>query len=326
MRLISLLAVATPFIAVHATPASRNMATVDYTISHIALINNSTQRFVHFLFSFVQLGHESDPITSWSQLANLDSGESRVFSTNWQDGTLLRFSINGVASTQSSGPLFQTSLASTCTATYLATAPYFAGVQFPLQQQRSRMFKLLAIILVALATHAAAHAVVTTPTPRQFGPAAQEACGAAVYKSLTSDLTGPIEFSVRKIDTTYNADACHIWFCRGAQYEDNVENTRVYEAGTVVPMKIDLVAHHTGYANVSVVDLAAQVPIARLFTWPVYANDSLGPSKWPKNETEFEVTIPDLGSKCTQAGACAIQWWWYATGGQTYESCIDFTQ
>lgn len=73
--------------------------------------------------------------------------------------------------------------------------------------------------------------------------------------------------------------------------------------------------------------------------WPVYANDSLGPSAWPKNESEhcldtmidyietdllaseadFEITIPDLGSQCSTVGACAIQWWWYVWAPDPFE-------
>ncbi|KAL0571511.1 hypothetical protein V5O48_010461 [Marasmius crinis-equi] len=208
------------------------------------------------------------------------------------------------------------------------------------------MYKLLALIVATLVVRALGHARVTTPTPRNLGAAAQAACGAAVYKVLTSgiflsrvlhqscinaaliDLTGPLENANAKIDSAYNAEACHLYFCRGAQYQDNVNNTRVYKAGTVVPFHVDLVAHHTGWANVSVVNLATQTPIARLFTWPVYANESLSPADWPKNETDFEVTVPNLGTQCSQPNACAIQWWWYSGYGnhQTYENCVDFTQ
>ena len=40
---------------------------------------------------------------------------------------------------------------------------------------------------------------------------------------------------------------------------------------------------------------------------------------------DFSVTIPDVTEQCSEAGACAIQWWWYGTkNDQTYESCIDF--
>ncbi|KAK1230907.1 hypothetical protein PQX77_005985 [Marasmius sp. AFHP31] len=190
------------------------------------------------------------------------------------------------------------------------------------------MYKLLALTLAALVVHVLGHARVTSPTPRKLSTAAQSACGPAVYKVLTSDLTGPLENAKAKIDADYNEKACHLYFCRGAQYEDNVDNTRVYKPNTVVPFHVDLVAHHTGWANVSVVNLATQTPIARLFTWPVYANDSVGPADWPKNETDFEVTVPDLGTQCSQPNACAIQWWWYAGYGnkQTYMNCVDFTQ
>ncbi|KAK7443737.1 hypothetical protein VKT23_015519 [Stygiomarasmius scandens] len=165
----------------------------------------------------------------------------------------------------------------------------------------------IVVVLACLVANVVGHGMVTTPSPRKLGSSAQNACGTAVYNVLNSDLYGPIENAAQKIDSSYDGAACHLFFCRGTQLEDNLSNTRVYKPGTVVPFSVDLEAHHTGYANVSVVDLAAQTPIARLFTWPVYANDSLGPADWPKNETSFEVTIPDLGDKCEEAGACAIQ-------------------
>ena len=39
------------------------------------------------------------------------------------------------------------------------------------------------------------------------------------------------------------------------------------------------------------------------------------------------MTIPeDLGSKCSSAGDCVLQWYWFAESiDQTYESCVDFT-
>ncbi|KAG7442147.1 uncharacterized protein BT62DRAFT_906694 [Guyanagaster necrorhizus] len=183
------------------------------------------------------------------------------------------------------------------------------------------------VILAALFGSLLAHGVVTDPSPRVVGGANLAACGAAVYKVLKSGkaLLLCVENAAAKIDSDYNATACYLFFCRGYQYEDNVDSTRVYATGQVVPFAVDIEAHHTGYANVSVVNLATQTPIARLFTWDVYANDSLGPSQWPKNESSFNVTIPDLGDTCTTASACAIQWWWYATKNvQTFESCVDF--
>ncbi|KAJ8455242.1 hypothetical protein ONZ45_g19002 [Pleurotus djamor] len=176
-------------------------------------------------------------------------------------------------------------------------------------------------------THVAGHAVVTSPKPRVIGSATQAACGTGAYNSLKSDNTGPIENAVAKIDSGYNAAKCNLYLCRGLQYADNSGNTRVYAPGAVVPFHIDLVAHHTGYANVSIVNLNTQTIIGKpIFNWPVYADESLGPWDWPANETDFEVTIPNLGTQCSTAGTCAIQWWWYAFNRQTYESCVDFTQ
>ncbi|KAJ7160739.1 hypothetical protein C8R46DRAFT_1164503 [Mycena filopes] len=185
--------------------------------------------------------------------------------------------------------------------------------------------KLSALLAASLSfVCVAAHGVVTTPTPR-----AVSACGTNVNTILKSDKWGPIENAALGIpsSTNYNATACHLFFCRGYQLQDNLANTRVYTPGAVVPFHVDMEAHHTGFANVSIVNLATQTAIARLFTWPVYANDTLGPVDWPKNETDFTVTIPNLGSQCTTAGQCAIQWWWFGTQvKQTYESCVDFTQ
>ncbi|KAJ7819666.1 hypothetical protein B0H13DRAFT_2241934 [Mycena leptocephala] len=162
---------------------------------------------------------------------------------------------------------------------------------------------------------AAGHGVVTTPTPRAIGAANLAACGSSVNTILKADKFGPIE-NAALAPVTYNTTACHLFFCRGYQLEDNINNTRVYAP-----------AHHTGFANVSVVNLQTQTPIARLFTWAVYANDTLGPPDWPKNETDFTVTIPNLGTQCATVGKCAIQWWWWGTQvKQTYESCVDFTQ
>ncbi|KIM29349.1 hypothetical protein M408DRAFT_328976 [Serendipita vermifera MAFF 305830] len=161
------------------------------------------------------------------------------------------------------------------------------------------LFVVLSAILLQ-ADYVLGHARITSPTPRA------------------------IENSVAKIDSTTNKTACHLYFCKGAQYADNVSNTRVYAPGTNVTFHIDIVAHHTGTA----VDLATQKTIGSpVFLWPVYANNSVGPANWPKNESDFSIIIPStLGTKCQTKGSCAIQWWWWAySNGQTYENCVDFT-
>ncbi|KZV99119.1 hypothetical protein EXIGLDRAFT_640869, partial [Exidia glandulosa HHB12029] len=184
------------------------------------------------------------------------------------------------------------------------------------------------VAVLAAVTTVVGHGVVTSPTPRALGSAAQSACGTGVYTVLNAtDKYGPIENAQKKIDSSYNATACHLFFCRGYQFSDNKSNVKTYPAGTSVAFHVDLEAHHTGYANVSVVDLSKQKIIGTpLKTWSVYANDSLGPADWPPDETDFTVTVPNLSGACATAGACAIQWFWWAYNGQTYESCIDFTQ
>ncbi|KAF5349980.1 hypothetical protein D9756_009161 [Leucocoprinus leucothites] len=170
------------------------------------------------------------------------------------------------------------------------------------------------------------HGRVTSPPARVIGDANLAKCGAAVHKVLNSDSYGPIENSAAKVDGDYDADACHLFFCKGYQLEDNVDNVQTYSAGQVVSFHVDIEARHTGKANVSIVDLTTQKIIGQpIFNWPVYTNNSLGPPDWPKNETDFQITIPsNLGTKCNTAGKCAIQWWWYAFNVQTYESCVDF--
>ncbi|KAL5497700.1 hypothetical protein ACEPAH_2631 [Sanghuangporus vaninii] len=184
---------------------------------------------------------------------------------------------------------------------------------------------LVSLLITSLTiSRVATHGLITAPKPRQYSSTAQAVCGEAVYKVLTSDLSGPIENAVNKIDRAYDAEACPLYFCRGASIEDNTGNTRTYAAGDSVSFHVDIIAHHTGLA----VDLNSQITIGSpLIDWPVYANDSVGPANWPKNETDFNVMIPDLEGRCAETGVCAIQWWWYAySNDQTYESCVDFTQ
>ncbi|PFH48257.1 hypothetical protein AMATHDRAFT_150314 [Amanita thiersii Skay4041] len=187
--------------------------------------------------------------------------------------------------------------------------------------------KLFVTAFFSLFSIVVGHAVVTKPIPRALGPAALDACGLSVYNVLKSDKYGPIENAANKEESSYNAAACHLFFCRGYQFADNTNNVATYPAGAIVDFHVDIEAHHTGTANVSLVDLASQTTFgSMLFYWPVYANDTLGPIDWPKNETDFSATIPDVGTRCANPGACAIQWWWYAYNNQTYESCIDFVQ
>jgi hypothetical protein len=183
---------------------------------------------------------------------------------------------------------------------------------------------LAAAGLVSLAN---AHGYISSPQPRMPGSAMAAACGQQVYNNQAADRAGNVqgELQVATSQSDYDADACHIWLCKGYQFDDNTDNVQSYTAGETVDFVIDIVAPHTGVANVSVVDTASNSVIgSALKSWDVYASTETGVTE---DETNFSITIPDnLGSQCSEAGACVLQWYWYAESiDQTYESCIDFT-
>ncbi|KAL4987353.1 chitin binding domain-containing protein [Aspergillus falconensis] len=183
---------------------------------------------------------------------------------------------------------------------------------------------LAAAGLISLAN---AHGYISSPQPRMPGSAMASACGQQVYNNQAADRAGNVqgELQVAASQSDYDADACHIWLCKGYQFDDNKDNVQSYTAGETVDFVIDIVAPHTGVANVSVVDTASNSVIgSALKSWDVYASTATGVTE---DETNFSITIPDnLGSQCSEAGACVLQWYWYAESiDQTYESCIDFT-
>ncbi|CBF88802.1 hypothetical protein AN0778.2 [Aspergillus nidulans FGSC A4] len=183
---------------------------------------------------------------------------------------------------------------------------------------------LAAAGLVSLAN---AHGYISSPQPRMPGSAMAAACGQQVYNNQAADRAGNVqgELQVAASQSDYDADACHIWLCKGYQFDDNTDNVQSYTAGETVDFVIDIVAPHSGVANVSVVDTASNSVIgSALKSWDVYASTETGVTE---DETNFSITIPDnLGSQCSEAGACVLQWYWYAESiDQTYESCVDFT-
>ncbi|KAI1337827.1 hypothetical protein F5Y15DRAFT_417616 [Xylariaceae sp. FL0016] len=186
--------------------------------------------------------------------------------------------------------------------------------------------------LAGLAATAAAHGYIASPPMRSPGAAATAACGPSVVQDIVRDKTSHVEGlpELAAKDAAYHADACNLWLCRGLQFADNVANVQAYKPGQSVNMKITLTIPHVGNANVSVVDTKTNAIIGKpLLDWPSgYADEKQFYAKTtPKNQTDFNVTIPeDLGNKCATAGACVLQWWWYGTGAkQSYESCVDFT-
>lgn len=190
-----------------------------------------------------------------------------------------------------------------------------------------KQFTITTAALAALLPLVHGHGFVTSPNPRMPGAAMKAACGNQVEINQQSDNYGNIqgELQVAKSQTDYNAAECDIWLCKGYKLADNKDNIYSYTAGQTIDFKVDIRAPHTGVANVSVVDTATNTAIGDpLISWSVYASTATGVKA---NETSFSVTMPnDLGSKCSTAGDCVLQWYWYAESiDQTYESCIDFT-
>jgi predicted carbohydrate-binding protein with CBM5 and CBM33 domain len=183
------------------------------------------------------------------------------------------------------------------------------------------------LALAGLASMAHGHGFVKSPQPRMPGKAMQAACGQQVTINQESDNYGNIqgELQVANGQSDYNAQKCDIWLCKGYKFADNKDNVFSYSAGQKVDFTVDIRAPHTGVANVSVVDTASNSVIGSpLKSWDNYASTATGVTE---DETNFSVTIPDdLGSQCSEAGACVLQWYWFAESiDQTYESCVDFT-
>ncbi|KAF8600241.1 hypothetical protein BDV93DRAFT_608781 [Ceratobasidium sp. AG-I] len=180
------------------------------------------------------------------------------------------------------------------------------------------------IALVGLTSYVAAHGIVTAPPTRTLGSAMIAACGQGPVSAQQSNVKGPIESQIAKIGSDFNATACNLFFCRGQQFADNTSKVQKYTPGQVVNIVLDIENHHpVGYANVSVIDTKTNKAIGSpLIAWNPYFTGY----PYPKDQENFNVTVPALGGKCTVAGECVIQYHWYSvTDKQTYQNCIDFT-
>jgi hypothetical protein len=183
-------------------------------------------------------------------------------------------------------------------------------------------------LAASAATLINAHGYFTSPKARQPGSAFEKACGQQAYDNMAADINGNIQ-GLQQITANqpdYNPSTCHLWKCKGMKYVDNTANVQHYTPGQSVPLKFDIVAPHSGYANVSIISLAGNdgKVLATLKSWKQYALTSV-PMK--ASWESFSVKMPtSLGSQCAQPGHCAIQMFWNAPSiDQTYESCIDIT-
>ncbi|ATZ50322.1 hypothetical protein BCIN_05g06830 [Botrytis cinerea B05.10] len=182
------------------------------------------------------------------------------------------------------------------------------------------------LMAAGLITSVSAHGSILTPKPRIPGAAMAAACGQQVEVNQASDHNGNIQgmLQVAASQSDYDAAACNIWQCKGYKYADNTDLVQSWTAGQVVPFTFNVAAPHTGTANVSIIDTAANTVIKQLLYYDVFASVSTGVTS---NETSFSITIPDdLPSTCATPGGCVVQHWWDAASiDQTYESCVDFT-
>lgn len=208
----------------------------------------------------------------------------------------------------------------------------------------------LSIILTAatMAALANAHGYFVTPKARQPGTAFADACSMQAFYNMEGSIDGNIQGleQVAASQPDYKPKECNFWMCKGMKFADNKEyvsifiisewiktsadlyissNVHKFKPGQTVDLYHQIVAPHTGYANVSIVKTATNKVIAAdLKKFSVYASNAV---PIPNSDEHFSIKMPtDLGSKCAIAGDCVIQMFWNAPDiNQTYESCIDFT-
>ncbi|KAK5651982.1 hypothetical protein OQA88_11525 [Cercophora sp. LCS_1] len=180
--------------------------------------------------------------------------------------------------------------------------------------------------LLTLATSVASHGLVTKPATRTPSSLTAAACGNTLVTFYKADNTSYPEALLRAnprgLTDGYDPAKCNLYLCKGFQFGDNKENVKAYKPGDVVDLEVWIRIAHRGYANVSVVDTGSNKVIGEpLKVWGDGYAASTSP---PSDQVKFSVKVPELGGKCTTAGECVIQWYWFGQG-QTYESCIDFT-
>ncbi|KAG8684562.1 hypothetical protein FRC11_011916 [Ceratobasidium sp. 423] len=179
------------------------------------------------------------------------------------------------------------------------------------------------LALAALASSVVAHGIVTQPPTRTLGSAMIAACGEGAVSAQKSNVKGPIESQIAKIDANYKPALCNLFLCRGQQFADNTDKVQTYTPGQVVNIVLDIENHHpVGYANVSVINTATNTIVGTpLIAWDPYFTGY----PYPKDQENFNVTIPELNGKCKTAGECVLQYHWYSrTDKQTYQNCVDF--
>ncbi len=160
--------------------------------------------------------------------------------------------------------------------------------------------------LLGLAALVSGHGLIQKPATRQPGAATQAACGTTMATFYRADNTSYPEALLRAnprgLTDGYDAAKCNLWLCKGYQFADNKDKVQTYKAGDVVDLEVWIRIAHRGYANVSVVDTGKNEVIGSPLK--VWASDYAASTNPPVDQTKFSVKIPELGSRCTEAGVC----------------------
>ena len=154
--------------------------------------------------------------------------------------------------------------------------------------------------------HTYAHGLVQKPATRQPGPATEAVCGKTMVRFYKDDGTSYPEALLRAnpggLSDGYDPSKCNLWLCKGYQFPDNAANVHQYKPGDIIEIEVWIRIPHRGHANVSIVDTATNSIIGEpLLSWP---QDYAASGNPPAVQTNFNVTMPELGGSCTEPGAC----------------------
>jgi len=160
--------------------------------------------------------------------------------------------------------------------------------------------------VLTLASLAYGHGLIESPKARAPGDATSAVCGAKFVQFYKQDPTSYPEAYKRSANWQEGVTpACNMYLCKGFLFDDNKDNVFKYTPGQVVDIKVTIRIPHIGYANVSVVDTKANIVIGEpLKVWESGYADGAKYPNLPADQLSFSVKVPDLGSKCTEAGTC----------------------
>ncbi|CAN9417730.1 unnamed protein product [Alternaria sp. RS040] len=151
------------------------------------------------------------------------------------------------------------------------------------------------------------HGLITSPPSRPTGPSLNSLCGPAITRTINNDNTSHVEGLPELLAAPYSASTCNLWLCKGLQFSDNpANNTQIWSAGQVVPLKVWIRIPHEGSANVSIVDTKRNEIVGNMLkVWEEGYAPGKTESDVPIGQREFSVTIPEgLEEKCAVAGDC----------------------